>query len=450
MPSQFSAQVIDQGLATYKRQAWNLARNLMSRTPATVNEAEKYLESARIAAQHGDWLARQFCGFVQTALSQQKGDPRRASFSQKAKINGEHDATFSAQTREEMGLARSLVNRSRAGDQVATATLTKLAEGNAIAKRIREHALAYAQGGEAAFGAAYSQRHVPTHMPPAGHVGHRHEPSHPKHPPRHPALVKATLEPVFRPQPVSALGAMASSPSHIPPRKGVGAKHPARRLPTTVNNYYGGASLVGSGSTGGPAGGSGPADGFSSTGGPVGDGNPDAAIDQSSQLATDDAVINHDQGLDPTTGQLEHPQAAELVAAARAGSRKAVQQIQDVVRAARSGDPRAQGLAEAIRSYTRTHPEFENEVLDGHAANLSHSHPLTARRVQNIAAGFSGEGQRMFHEHVRNPYGAPSPMREGYMGQVVGRAQAIQAARFPDSSLERYSPRVARELGENR
>jgi hypothetical protein len=376
-------QVIEQGLVSLRKRAWSIARSLLGKNKAEHDRAYEFIQKHRLSAQAGDWMERQMMALIQTAIQQQGGDPSVARYSVHVKVSGETDA----KRHKEMSIAASLVNRSRRGDQVATAFLDSNLGGNDTAKRIRRYAIEYAQKGEAMFGKGVMHA-VHTYQRPAHE--HRvpvHE--HKKHRrPRHPAITNAL--------------------------RGKG------RLPFPL-----GGSGSGSGDSGG---------------------NGSGGSDSGSQ--DQEITINHDQGLNPVTGQVDNPEAAALVHAARAGDRNASQAITNAVRSARSGDPRAQALAQAIHDYTRSHPEFAGEVQEGHVANLSHSHPLTVKRVKQIAASFGAEDQQEFWNRIKNSDGPPCQNRAGYVGQVLGRAQAIQAARFPGSSVMRIAPRAARELGE--
>ena len=384
-------QVIEHGLVELRKEAWSVARNILSKQKATSNEALGYLSKVRQAAQYGDWMAKQLMTLVQTALAQQGGDPKVARYSTKAAPAVHGEATFS----EEESIARSLVNRwrqgdqvatatlqqlqsgngkarkigtfaerlvardlvtrHRAGDEVATATLQQLAGGNGIAKRIEQHANAYAVHGEAAFGLDKASQKVTLAAK------------------AHPVAAKPTAQ-----------------------------RHAAFRRTAEHHDAIGGQHAE---------------------------------------------PINGDNGLSVITGHVANPEAARLVNASRAGDRQAIQLVRDIGRAARAGDPRAQELGDAIHVYTKTHPEFGVEILEGHAANISHSHPLTFKRVKSIAATFGSETESsLFLRAVRSPEGPPSSVRPIYMGQAVGRAQAIQAARFPGASIKRVSEKAAREL----
>jgi hypothetical protein len=182
-----------------------------------------------------------------------------------------------------------------------------------------------------------------------------------------------------------------------------------------------------------------------------GDGSGDGG-GQGDGSQPDDGGGLGDTNLSPTTGQQSNPEAADLVNRSRAGDKSATQTIQETMRADRAGDPRARVLAQGILEYTKGHAEFAGEMLTGHAANLSHSHPLTQRRVKRIgddlAATFGAEGHRVYLAHVASPFGPPSGYKPAFMGQVVGRAQAMQAARFPMGGVRFLSPKAARELGE--
>jgi len=290
---------------------------------------------------------------------------------------------------EDQMTGESLVRRARNGDQHASALLQTLHEGGPRQHRILKFAKEYAEAtGSASMGADKKS----AHHAPAHHSTH-HAPAHHAHA-HHEAHPKGHA--VRHPAVVKHAEHILRHP--LPP------PHPGHRPPARTR-------------TGAP-----------------GSGSPS------------------DQTLHPTTGQLMNQDAAAVVNAARAGDKNAARAIDDVFRAARAGDPRARKMAEDIARYTQAHPSFAGEIVAGHAMNLSHSHPLTPKRVQKIGkeieAQFGVEGARAFFGAIESPYGPPETSVPAWTGQIVGQAQVLQASRFPGAPVRLFSPLAARELGE--
>jgi hypothetical protein len=151
--------------------------------------------------------------------------------------------------------------------------------------------------------------------------------------------------------------------------------------------------------------------------------------------ASDDSTLN------PVTGQLQSTTAAQLVNASRAGDKAAHEQVRSIL-----SDPSQETMAHAIRQYIEAHPEFAGERIEGKAVQLSHGHPLTPSRIMDLAATFGSEAETFLH-YVQSPYGPPLEYRPAQLGQIVGRAQAYQAIRYPGAPLRIISERVAREIG---
>ncbi len=381
--------VINSGVRDLQAKAWRLAQKVYSGdTPAVA-----YLANEKVKAQQGDWMARQFLTYVQNALNQQGPNPPSASW------NG--DPMPSPEDQEDMTNAISLVNRARKMDQVAIATIKCLPQGNGRARRTYGYAMRYLETGSPNFGAERPKRGG------ARPQAHRAAPvAH--HAAARPAGIPAGAHLAHLP---AGLHVSVVNGKPVPAHAG-GQRHAAFQR----QGYGGGQGGSGSQGGGGGGGGSNPAAG--------------------------------DTGLSPQTGQPSAPNAAQLVNAARAGDPKADQYLRDVMRAARAGDPQWTKMAEDILKYTQGRPEFGTELVNGHAANLSHSHPLTHQRVKRIAADFGGEGSGEFMAYVKSPYGPVADSLPGFTGQVVGRAQAIQASRFPGAPIRLLSVRAARELGE--
>jgi uncharacterized membrane protein YgcG len=386
--------VIQRGLGEMKRRAWELARKALSGDPQAV---AKMIE-LRKRATAGDWMARQFLTMVQSAIQQLGGDVRIARWS------GE-SASVTTDMQQDMQNAVSLVNRARRGDQNAAATLRIAHQGNARARRMAGYAARYMQTGAASFGASKSH----------GSVKSVHRPTVT----RHPAITAAKLQ------------GIRVAPSAVAVRV---STSPTRPSPTSAHRRSGGHSSGHSGrSSGGSSGGG--SSGGGSSGGGSGSGD-----------------TNGDQGLDDQTGQQQFPEIVKLVDKARAGDQNANRQLRSIMRAMRGGDPRYQEAGKAILQITGGKPEFGEEMLNGHAVNLSHSHPLTSRRLRNIEQDILGthgpSGVQEFRAYVQAPHGQPSGSIPAWTGQVVGRAQALQAARFPGAPIRLVSTKAAREVGE--
>ena len=376
------AQVISVGTKNMQNQAWMLVQRIASGDAGAI----AYLAQQKQMAIQGDWNARQFLTFAQSAFQQIGQDPTPARWAGDNEYGMGAAPADGPYTFQDWTDALVLVNRARAFDQNAIAMLNTLGQGGPRARRIyRCVQRVLANEPPPAFGAG-------KHGKSKGGRAHHAPPA----PVRHPAIVAA--------------------------------KKPAHHTPVrTSHKGTAGAASTGQASAEG---------GMSPTAG--GDGMQGLG----------------DEGLDVRTGQPSHPEAAAIVNAARAGNPAAVQKIQETMRAYNAGDPRARHLAEGIIAYTQGRPEFAGEVQRGHVVNLSHSHPLTQRRVQrigkDIAATFGAEGERIYMAHVNRPHGPVAPIENvpAWTGQIVGKAQHIQAARFPEGRVRFVSQRAARELGE--
>ncbi len=374
------AQVISVGSKNMQNQAWMLVQRIASGDAGAI----AYLAQQRQLAIQGDWNARQFLTFAQSAFQQIGQDPTPARWAGDNEYGMGAAPADGPYTFQDWTDALVLVNRARAFDQNAIATLNTLGQGGPRARRIyRCVQRVLANEPPPAFGAG-------KHGKSKGGRAHHAPPA----PVRHPAIVAA--------------------------------KKPAHHTPVRHGGTAGAASTGQASAEGGMS--------------------PTAGGDGMQGLG--------DEGLDVRTGQPSHPEAAAIVNAARAGNPAAVQKIQETMRAYNAGDPRARHLAEGIIAYTQGRPEFAGEVQRGHVVNLSHSHPLTQRRVQrigkDIAATFGAEGERIYMAHVNRPHGPVAPIENvpAWTGQIVGKAQHIQAARFPEGRVRFVSQRAARELGE--
>ena len=374
------AQVISVGTKNMQNQAWMLVQRIASGDAGAI----AYLAQQKQMAIQGDWNARQFLTFAQSAFQQIGQDPTPARWAGDNEYGMGAAPADGPYTFQDWTDALVLVNRARAFDQNAIATLNTLGQGGPRARRIyRCVQRVLANEPPPAFGAG-------KHGKSKGGRAHHAPPA----PVRHPAIVAA--------------------------------KKPAHHTPVRHGGTAGAASTGQASAEGGMS--------------------PTAGGDGMQGLG--------DEGLDVRTGQPSHPEAAAIVNAARAGNPAAVQKIQETMRAYNAGDPRARHLAEGIIAYTQGRPEFAGEVQRGHVVNLSHSHPLTQRRVQrigkDIAATFGAEGERIYMAHVNRPHGPVAPIENvpAWTGQIVGKAQHIQAARFPEGRVRFVSQRAARELGE--
>ena len=358
-----------------------------------------HLEEERKKAHAGNWLAQQYLTFVQSALNRMGGNVALATW------RGEEVTTVVGVEDPLKTECLSVIERALHGDQNAQALLERLPhaarEGSTkaiLALRFIEEIL---RGGKARMGLEHMKadiRGAQLKIKPKKHPGHK----------RHPALQR-----LGRPL-------MLKETIHL----SLGQRH-------AMEYGQGGGSQAG-GSQGG-----GSQAGGSQAGGSQGGGGDCASTDSGGATPAED--------LSPVTGQLEHPEAARMIQAARAGDKVMAAHIERVLTAARQGDKRAEPLAHGIRVYLRAHPEFKGEILEGRAVHLSHGHPLTDKRIRAFSAEFGKEAET-FLEHVREPYGPVIDYRPAYVGLMVGRAQAYQAIRYPGTPLSILSERVSREL----
>lgn len=491
------AAVIQQGLADMRLSAFKLANRIKSGDQSAIG----YLAGQRVNAQNGDWNARQFLTFVQTALQQIGHDPSYARWSGEGSFpHTGHDHGYGASNSSGMETnlvgchtqdyidALSLINRARSYDQNAIATLQTLRSGGARAQRILR-CVTDIQGRDPSFGAAQRR---PSNA--------ARTPASPPAPKRHPAVT------ALRSAPKSTTRKTAATPkaAGLTPQ-GLAAKNmgvqgtPGAGSPLAGMNMLGAVARQAGGTvvspsqaaatamsqstpsstptaasvspsiakplsysgqpynpgSGGGGGGGGPTDGGSSGGGgdDSGGGSDDSGGGDDTSFSFEPSGVHlGDRGLHPATGMPVNPHADSLVRRARAGDPRAKMEIGDAIRMSRTGDPRARALAAALLQRTAGAPDIAGEIANGHAANLSHSHPLTDRRVgkigEQVAAQYGARGTAEYHAHVASPHGAISPSMPAWTGQVVGRAQAMQAARFPNGRIRFVSPRAAREMGE--
>lgn len=132
------------------------------------------------------------------------------------------------------------------------------------------------------------------------------------------------------------------------------------------------------------------------------------------------------------------PPLRRLLRAAAAGNREALSRVNDIKVAAQRGDVRAKSMLQAMQQMAGT-PEI---VSNARAAKLSHGKPLTTARVHGIAAEFGAESANVLRG-VRSPYAPISPYvtpitRQAIRtGQILGKAQQMQAVRFPGGPIPR-------------
>ena len=144
----------------------------------------------------------------------------------------------------------------------------------------------------------------------------------------------------------------------------------------------------------------------------------------------------------------------QLVAAAKAGNKSAIKEIDTIANNAEHGDQRAISLMQAIQAKYGS----SGKSKQARAVGISHGKPVTSRRIAKMAGDFGYEfgpgGANLFMRGVANPTsrvppGLPSDAANCLTtGQCIGLAQRLQAARVPGAALSVLNPMMGWEHGE--
>ena len=124
--------------------------------------------------------------------------------------------------------------------------------------------------------------------------------------------------------------------------------------------------------------------------------------------------------------------------AAAGGNPNALHRIHRIKTAAYKGDTRAQSMLTALRKIAAQRGTASS--VSGDVAALSHGRPLTTSRVGDMASEFGADAVYVI-EGVRKPHAVvdqrvnPVVRRAIVVGQKIGRAQELQAQRFPNGPV---------------
>ncbi len=128
----------------------------------------------------------------------------------------------------------------------------------------------------------------------------------------------------------------------------------------------------------------------------------------------------------------------QLLQAAADGNRGALARIDSIKQGAARGDRRAVSLLDALRRIAAG--GNSDMAANAQAVSISHGAPLTSTRVNGIAAEFGADSVFVL-EGVRAPHAPiavhtdPVTRKAIAFGQILGKAQELQAVRMPGGPL---------------